>query len=315
MDAQVKSSVEVAQLIRRLPSCVTYLRICCNVLDVRFPLWLPDVAAGLRKRCPDLEILIIEKVFFQEQPCDVQIRTQDEKKFHKWIPPSDEEGSELFCISCASEDSALDQFAPEYFPKKLHVLSLRESLFITSHFTSRLDVLIPQLKVLDLSPSLCITEDIVPFFSRVSNLTELYLGRCPVTSKGIEKILQTVENLKILDLENTGVCFKIFLALKRYGRSLVELYIGGTLVEDSFLAFENDNTFENLRVLCLRSTCVTPRGLVELLDLYPSLCSVNVSQCNVEEIWIDERYFYMHEKLIFNNTIYCDHFRKNAYRM
>lgn len=317
MDAHVKGPNEVAKLIKRLPKFVTHLRICCSSLDVRLPLWLPDVTAALRRRCPNLESLIIENAFFQEQSCDVRIRTQDEKKFHKTFLPkdsADEEDMELFCVSCASEESTLDQFAPEYLPEKLRVMSLRNSQFFTSHFASRIDVLIPHIEVLDLSPYLCVTENIVPFFSRLTNLTELYLARCPVTSKGVEKLLQAVRNLKVLDLENTGVCSETFQALKRYGQSLEKLYFGSTFVEDSYLTFEDENEFDNLRVLCLRSTYVTPRGLEGLFHFYPHLHSVDVSQCEVEEIWTNQRYFYMHNKLIFNNNAYCDHFRKNNHR-
>lgn len=313
VDAHVKSPNEVAKLIKRLPKFVTHLRICCSSLDVRLPLWLPDVTAALRRRCPNLESLIIENVFFQEQSCDVRIRTQGEKKFHKTFLPkgsADEEDMKQFCASCASEESTLDQFAPEYLPKKLRVMSLRNSQFFTSHFASRIDVPIPQINVLDLSPYLCLTENIVPFFSRLTNLTELYLARCPVTSKGIEKLLQTVRNLKVLDLENTGVIPETFEALKNYGQSLEKLYFGSTFVEDSYLTFENENAFDNLRVLCLRSTYVTSRGLENLFNFCPHLNSVDVSQCEVEEIWTNQCYFYMHNTLISNNA-FCDHFRKN----
>lgn len=315
VDAHVKSPNEVAKLIKRLPKIVTHLRICCSSLDVRLPLWLPDVTAALRRRCPNLESLIIEKVFFQEQSCDVRIRTQDEKKFHRVClprnPPDEDDDAELFCASCASEESTLDQFAPEYLPEKLRVMSLRDSQFFTSHFECRIDVLIPHIEVLDLSPYLCVTENIVPFFSRLTNLTELYLPRCPVTSKGIEKLLQVVTNLKVLDLENTGVCSETFKAIKRYGQSLEKLYFGSTFVEDSYLTYENENEFDNLRILCLRSTYVTPQGLKRLFYFYPHLHSVDVSQCEVEEIWTNQRYFFMHSKLLFNNNACCDHFRKN----
>lgn len=315
VDAHVKSPNEVVKLMKRLPKFVTHLRICCSSLDVRLPLWLPDVTAALRRRCPDLESLIIENAFFQEQSCDVRIRTQDEKKFHKTFLPKDAADKvdiELFCASCASKESTLDQFAPEYLPKKLRVMSLRNSQFFTSHFASRIDVFIPQITVLDLSPYLCVTENIVPFFSRLTNLAELYLARCPVTSKGIEKLLQTLRNLKVLDLENTGLNSETFKALKNYGHSLEKLYFGSTFVEDSSLTFENEIAFDNLRVLCLRSTYVTPRGLEKLFNFYPHLDFVDVSQCEVEEIWTNQRYFHIHSKLIFNNA-FCDHFRKNKH--
>ncbi|GIY01024.1 f-box domain-containing protein [Caerostris extrusa] len=239
------TSHQVQKLVPILPSCVMYLRICSLSTQQRIPFLTPHTAIEIRERCPHLKTLIIESAYIAKHINFTDITVED-------------------------------------LPQKLSVLSLRKSFFHTDQFFCSVShPTVPKIKVLDCSSCWCVCDNDIPFFSRLSDLQEIYLANCPISDSGVVTLLKGVENLKVLDLENTAVGAETISSLSQNCHSLEKLYLGNTQVADEHICYIQSNSFPVLQIVCLRKTRISCVGIRYLTSCIHSLKYLNVSACNI----------------------------------
>ncbi|GBN96671.1 hypothetical protein AVEN_245134-1 [Araneus ventricosus] len=239
------TSYQVQKLVPILPSCVMYLRICSLSTQQRIPFLSPHTAIEIRERCPHLKTLIIESAFIAKHVHFTDITVED-------------------------------------LPQKLSVLSLRKSFFHTDQFFCSVShPTVPKIKVLDCSSCWCLSDNDIPFFSRLSDLQEIFLANCQISDAGVVTLLKGVQNLKVLDLENTNIGGQTILSLSQNCSSLEKLFIGNTQVTDDHLCYIQSNSLPVLQIICLRKTHVSCVGLRYLVSCLQTLKYMTVSTCNI----------------------------------
>lgn len=239
------TSYQVQKLVPILPPCVTYLRICSLSTQQRIPFLTPRTTIEIRERCPHLKTLIIESAFIAKHINFTDITVED-------------------------------------LPQKLCVLSLRKSFFHTDQFFCSVShPTVPKIKVLDCSSCWCVTDNDIPFFSRLSDLQEIYLAGCPITDVGVAILLKAVENLKVLDLEGTGVGDLTISSLNQFCRSLEKLYLGNTTVTDDDLLMLEGTNLRVLQTVCLRKTEISCAAIKSLIISVSTLRYINVTSCGI----------------------------------
>lgn len=239
------TSYQVQKLVPILPPCVTYLRICSLSTQQRIPFLTPRTTIEIRERCPHLKTLIIESAFIAKHINFTDITVED-------------------------------------LPQKLCVLSLRKSFFHTDQFFCSVShPTVPKIKVLDCSSCWCVSDSDIPFFSRLSDLQEIYLAGCPISDSGTVTLLKAVENLKVLDLEGTDIRGQTMETINQYCQSLEKLYIGNTATTDDDLLTFKGTSLPMLQTLCLRKTRISCTGIKSLIVSLHSLKYVNVAMCGI----------------------------------
>lgn len=239
------TSYQVQKLVPILPPCVKYLRICSLSTQQRIPFLTPRTTIEIRERCPHLKTLIIESAFIAKHINFTDITVED-------------------------------------LPQKLCVLSLRKSFFHTDQFFCSVShPTVPKIKVLDCSSCWCITDNDIPFFSRLSDLQEIYLAGCPISDDGAVTLLKAVEGLKVLDLEGTRVKEQTILCLNKCCQSLEKLYLGSTPLTDDELLSIKETSLPMLEILCLRKTEISCAGIKYLIMKLHSLRYINVAMCGI----------------------------------
>lgn len=276
------TSYQVQKLLPTLPSCVSYIRICCMYCPRKQPnpIFTAENAIKLKEHCPHLETLIIENAFLATY-------------------------------------KTITDIAVENLPQQLCVLSLRKSIFRTHYFFTNVDASI-NIKVLDFTSCICIQNNHLTYFSRLRHLEELYLAGCQICDFGIRslcnKINQTLPNLKVLDLEATNVGDLSISALREEFQSLEKLYLRRTLVTDNGLSFFDKFTLQNLNTLCLMNNSYSSTGLKSLLRLKSVKC-INVAISDISKNCLMDIHPSLRRKLMFkedltNDSVFCDHFMK-----
>ncbi|GFY47381.1 hypothetical protein TNIN_249211 [Trichonephila inaurata madagascariensis] len=273
------TSYQVQKLVPILPSCVMYLRICSLSTQQRIPFLTPHTAIEIRERCPQLKTLIIESAFIAKHINFTDITVED-------------------------------------LPQKLSVLSLRKSFFHTDQFFCSVShPTVPKIKVLDCSSCWCVCDNDIPFFSRLSDLQEIYLANCPISDAGVVTLLKGVENLKVLDLENTEIGAQTISTLSQNCSLLEKLYLGNTRITDEHLLFIQNSSLPMLQIICLRKTHISCVGLRYLISCLNTLKYMNVSTCNVSSECALELNLHVSVKKRLQFDVnedggqeYCDHF-------
>ncbi|XP_035218301.1 F-box/LRR-repeat protein 12-like [Stegodyphus dumicola] len=272
------TSYQVQKLVPILPPCVIYLRICSLSTQQRIPFLAPHTAIEIRERCPHLKTLIIESAFIAKHINFTDITVED-------------------------------------LPQKLSVLSLRKSFFHTDQFFCSVShPTVPKIKVLDCSSCWCVSDNDIPFFSRLSDLQEIYLAGCPITDIGVVILLKAVENLKVLDLENTAIGEQTVISLGQNCHSLEKLYLGNTAIKDQHLCTIQSASLPKLQTICLRKTSVSCMGLNYLISSLRTLKYLNVSTCSISsecELIVQvtkKRQLRFDGSDIEDSAEYCDHF-------
>lgn len=276
------TSYQVQKLLPTLPSCVSYIRICCMYCPRKQPnpIITAENASKLKEHCPHLETLIIENAFLATY-------------------------------------KTITDIAVENLPQQLCVLSLRRSIFRTHYFFTNADASV-NIKVLDFTSCICIQNNHLTYFSRLRHLEELYLAGCQICDFGIRclcnKNNQTIPNLKVLDLEATKVGDQSISALKEEFQSLEKLYLQRTNITDEALSIFDRYSLKNLNTLCLMNNSLSSAGLKSLLKL-KSLKNVYVAISDISKNCLLEIHPSLRRKLRFKeeltaDTIYCDHFMK-----
>lgn len=237
------TSYQMQKLVPILPACVVHLQIR-GLPILMVPLITPQVAIEIRERCPDLETLIIEDAFVAKHVHFTDITVED-------------------------------------LPQKLSVLSLRKSFFHPDQFFCSVShPTVPKIKVLDCSQCWCVTDDDIPFFTRLTDLQELYLEDCSITYAGVSLLLKRIENLRILDLEGTRIVDGTVILLATQCQTLEELFLGRTSVGDKDFRVLPAGSLLKLTSLCLMQTPVSNTGLRTVLQRLSSLKALNVALCS-----------------------------------
>lgn len=274
------TSYQVQKLVPILPTSVKYLRICSLSTQQRIPFLTPNTTIEIRERCPHLRTLVIESAFVAKHINFTDITVED-------------------------------------LPQRLSVLSLRKSFFHTDQFFCSVShPTVPKIKVLDCSSCWCVNDNDILFFSRLSDLQEIYLAGCPVSDVGVVPLLKAVEHLKVLDLEHTNVGLHTMVSLSQYCQSLEKLYLGHTKVSDEHLCAIQSASLPKLQILCLRKTHISCIGLRYLVTALQTLKYLNVSTCSISKECALELSVTvaMKKRLKFDATDerqdaeYCDHF-------
>lgn len=272
------------EIFTSLSSCVSQLRLGCHFESL--PISLPELMAKLHDQCPVLECLMIEsidlvknlhtvpehptrrsKILSNRLLCDAKVFLED--PFIQMIEShfSNEEDMEL-----------LNAVLP-----KLRILSFRQVLFSEFHILSLFSKnILPEIVVLDLSYSkpLSMGKTKIGLFYTLVNLEELYLAGWKITDINLVYFFRSVKKLRVLDLEDSRVTGKTISVLKKHCGALEELYLGYCRdIREIPRNNEDKQLFPNLKALCMKGTCVTPRGVEGLAAACPSLKFVNVSNC------------------------------------
>ncbi|KAG8191464.1 hypothetical protein JTE90_020713 [Oedothorax gibbosus] len=275
------TSYQVQKLIPILPACVKYLRICSLSTQQRIPFLSPTTTINIRERCPHLRTLVIESAFIAKHINFTDITVED-------------------------------------LPQDLSILSLRKSFFHTDQFFCSVShPTVPKVKVLDCTSCWCVSDNDILFFSRLSDLQEVYLAGCPVTDVGLVSFLNAVTNIKVLDLEGTSIGIQTMRVMSRECKSLEKLYLGHTKVTDDHLMAIEIAAWPQLQIMCLKKTYVSCVGLRYLVSALRTLQSLNVTTCSISSECVLELSvtMSMRKKLIFDkdeedddDIEYCDHF-------
>lgn len=274
------TSYQIRKLVPILPSCVLYLRICSLSTLQRIPFLTPHTAIEIRERCPHLRTLIIESAFIAKHSHFTDITVED-------------------------------------LPQKLSVLSLRKSFFHTDQFFCSVShPTVPKIRVLDCSSCWCVSDNDIPFFSRLQDLQEIYLAGCPISDVGVVILLKSLKSLKVLDLESTSIGERTIVSLNQYCQSLEKLYLGNTAIKDSHLFIFDGTSLPLLQILCLRKTEISCIGIRSLIISLHSLKFINVALCGISSECAFELIVHasVTKKLKFEDdegvspTSYCDHF-------
>ncbi|XP_054720509.1 F-box/LRR-repeat protein 12-like [Uloborus diversus] len=279
------TSHQIQKFVPILPSGVIYLRICSLSTQQRIPFITPHTANEIRERCPQLKTLIIESAFIAKHVNFTDITVED-------------------------------------LPQKLVVLSLRKSFFHTDQFFCSVShPTIPKIKVLDCSSCWCVSDNDIPFFSRLGDLQEIYLAGCPISDVGVVMLLKAIENLKVLDLEATAVGEQTVMSLSQNCQSLEKLFLANTGVTDDHLLSLQSTSLPMLQIICLRRTSVTSTGLHMLLSSVRNLKYLSVSRSDSEadnDFELNDIMPSKRKLIVIENEVdeeYCDHFflRKNRF--
>lgn len=239
------TSYQVQKLVPILPSSVKYLRICSLSTQQRIPFITPRTAIEIRERCPQLKTLIIESAFIAKHINFTDITVED-------------------------------------LPQKLCILSLRKSFFHTDQFFCSIShPTVPKIQILDCSNCWCVTDNDLPFFSRLSDLQELYLAGCPITDAGSSVLLKAIPNLKVLDLEGTGIGRQTINSLNQFCKSLERLYLGFTGLTDEYLSILEGTSLPVLHTLCVRRTLISCAGIKSVIVSISTLKYINAALCGI----------------------------------
>lgn len=323
VDVKVKDPYHLLKFLLLLPCSVTHLSIFCETFDIRHPLWLPDILSRLHERSPGIKSLILENVFLSQRFCNAGFTT-DHVSHSLHDANSHVAQSEWYgqrdvplCLNfCCNSKINRTKYVPENRPQDLCILSLRYSRSYMCHLSSCLNQFMPKIKVLDLTYSASIKDAVIPFFARLIHLQELYLVGCPITNSGIENLLEHLKTLQILDLEGSrGVDGETFEIIQTHGLCLEKLYLGHNNIKDLFRAWDAEEAFPKLQMICLKNTLIDDVDVLDLIFFLPSLKYIDVSFCNLGDIvFLKKHALFMKKKLIIseltqNPLTYCHHFK------
>ncbi|CAN7992972.1 unnamed protein product, partial [Ixodes hexagonus] len=175
-----------------------------------------------------------------------------------------------------------------HFPKKLHVLSLRNCIVDTKGLFSKVAEN-SLLVVLDLGRCFFVDDNVSRVkqarHSLLPSLRELYLEGYPFSevSLSLGHVLRLCPSLQVLDIEGTTLASHVILELVAESLpGLRELYVGWTNVRDSSVLALTSGQLANLVAICLVGAKVTNLGLLALCRQCPRLKTVRVdkAQCN-----------------------------------
>ncbi|XP_076311069.1 F-box/LRR-repeat protein 12-like [Tachypleus tridentatus] len=233
---------QLAKLVSRLTTAVNHLYICGLVLN-EVPFLTPGLIAEISRNSPDLQTLVIEGAFVAKQINWTDITIQD-------LPP------------------------------KLTTLSLRRSFFHADQLFCCTDSPSgPQLKCLDVSHCWCISDHDMPFFTKLSNLQELYLESCDyISDDGVFMFVSRSETLTVIDIEGTNISDDTLHIISERCPKLQKLFLGKTWVTDRGIMSLSDKAFPSLEMLCLSKTMVTITGIKYLCESQKTLKWLKISE-------------------------------------
>lgn len=304
------------EFLPKLPTCVKKLRIGnCSCSHFK-RLNVPILYHVLFERFPDLKVLIIEKAILQ----------------HPFIQLSGRNGYMLNCLI------PIEQQIPRYFSvvvmeknrnvvdfdfnnlvtllRHITVLSLRNSILAVECRDDKIQPLVSEIKVLDLTNCPCAVVQTIRQFVQLPLLEELYLAGTAININAVQIIMSEVPNLKVIDLDDTIVGGETFTVLRDRGRNLVAIYLGKTAVKDSDMIGVDEETFPVLRKICLQRTAVSEIGVHNLLFAVPSLTHIFLTKSRVKITWILDQPTHKREKLKYDDSDeseVCNHFLKDKF--
>lgn len=265
-------------------------------------------------RCPKLQVLYIENATLSNP---LYGTTSDCGYVYNGMVPERLQICKYYEVVTYVSTSPYPKYSALYFIlRNLEVLSLRNCVFAREDFFPDVTCLIlpSKIKVLDFTMCRSIKDQIVPSICQMRHLKELYFSGTAITVNGVLTAVKNIPNLKVLDLDQTVVAGETFLALKQHAKCLSDIYMGETYLCDADVRDVGENTFLNLRKLCLASTHVTEIGVQNLLDSVPSLTCVIVTHSKVSRDWITDLPDHVREKLKYDDTkemACCNHFLEN----
>lgn len=227
----------------RLPTCCTYIRLNFRLIyGCIEPLHFEELSVRLKKRCPHLEMLILDTVNISDS-----------------LPSVIDMCSELL--------------------EKIQVLVFRSCTFPNYPTKGEYGGATSKIEVLGVN--CCQIQHFnTPTFSRMAYIKELYLTHMNIYDSWFENKWDLFNQLHVLDVGFTRIGSWTFQAIGTHAFNLRELYMCCTYLKDSDLKF-NNLVFPNLKTICLRScrgAKVTCRGVVSLIQSCYALQNVYVDE-------------------------------------
>lgn len=270
-----KQNTVANTFVKRLPSCVTHMRLDFKNRDFwTGKLSFGELSGNLGKHCSNLKVLIIYGAILYE--------------------------SILSVINLCN-----------LFLKNVTSLAIFYSQFIDCPSRGAY-VGTSKIKVLNLFGSY-LGRFNEPPFSNMPELTELYLARTDVDRTWFIGNSSFLNQLHVLDLGDICIDSTAFQIIKDNALNLKELYLcGADDLEDDDLKF--DNLIPHLKTVCLKfCEDVSCEGIVSLIQSCPSLQNVYVDEnvfgaCALHPFFIENK-----SKLKIVKVISCSSHKKLSY--
>lgn len=232
----------VTNFINTLPFCVTYIRLDFTLISYHFePLKFEELCVNLQEKCPNLEVLILDKVKLSDNL--------------------------LAVIDLCT-----------LFLQKFRILAFRFCIFPQSPVRDLCDGT-SKIEVLDVS--CCHFKSFIkPPFPRMPNLKTLHLSNTDVDDFWFEDDISFLSQLHVLDLGYTRISSRTFQEICTHACNLRELYLcWANLKDDDFKL--NFAVFPHLKTICIRycrGVEVTCDAVFSLLQSCESLQNIYVTQ-------------------------------------